>query len=290
MENMLSFKTVNLKLLGLLLAVILIASIAAVPAVLPEPNAPTAVATANAGELHVAWDTVPGARFYTVGWINRNDFLSVGSGGEWLSEFHYATVPASRTSYTVSGLKAGEEYWTIVGARRQRDGGDATRWSASWSGLVTTSGQHGEGFCPITGLPLPPEGYLSVGDVVQNDFGDQFRLDAVEEYVPTDDDGEEAPAPLGWKYVAVCATVAAGSEYSLTVHPGSTYNLDTDVGLGFLYDSTWWSAETVAPGDQAEGCDLWQVSEDASNVVVALYYWQQSPTLYLVGLAESVAQ
>ena len=144
MQTIRSLKAVKFAPIVLLLAII---SIAAAPAVLATPNAPTAAATSNAGEIVASWQSVAGAQFYTVGWINRNDYQQIGSSGDWLSAFHYATIPASRTSYTVNGLKAGEEYWTIIGARTTRVGGDSPTWSA-WSGLVTDGGTARSRFLP----------------------------------------------------------------------------------------------------------------------------------------------
>ena len=191
----------------MLLALLLVAGVAAMPGALPKPETPTAAATGNAGEISVSWQPVAGAQFYVVGWINRSDYNRIGSSGDWLSAFHYATVPSSRTSYTVSGLKAGEAYWTIVGARADRFHGGPVSWS-EWSTPVTTAGQHGEGFCPITGLIIPPGGYLSVGGTTQSPPG-SFTLTTATAptriRLPYADDPNQLYSPRsGRRFVEVC--------------------------------------------------------------------------------------
>ena len=276
---------------ALLFTVICISSIAAMPAVLPTPSAPTAAATTNAGEIRVSWQSLSGSTFYTVGWINRNDYQQIGSSGDWLSAFHYASIPASRTSYTVSGLKAGEEYWTIVGARTQRVGGDAPSWSA-WSALVTTAGQHGEGFCPITGLPLPPGGYLSVGDRTTNRYSHAFTLTGVTQK-RTVRLSETAFEPVdGRQFIKVCGTYQSSSTATVSTSfwDGSNYQVDTDAGIGFSWpdeDVTPW--RQVPPGQSRMGCQTWGIPEAATTVVVAVSNWQAgegnaSTSLYKVDL------
>ena len=151
-----SLRPLTLPFLALILTALIGVVIAGAPpagaqSALPKPAAPTATATGNPGEIRVSWQSVSGARFYTVGWINRDDYDRAQAAGDWQSAFHYATVLASNTDYTVSGLKAGAQYWTIVGARTARFDGDPATWS-DWSAGVTTAGQHGA--CP-TAQPTP---------------------------------------------------------------------------------------------------------------------------------------
>ena len=263
-------------LLLLVAGVALIASSAASPAVLPTPAKPTAIATANGGELQVSWQPVSGAEFYTVGWINRNDYNGLlASGGDWLSAFHYATVMASNTSYTVSGLKPGEEYWTIVGARASRVGGDDPSWS-SWSDMVTTAGQHGEGFCPITGLPLPPGGYSSVGDA--NYFGSRsgahIRV-TLESATTTKSvsttSGSDYEASSGLKLLRLCVNVANAAGVDVYFQPGTHNNLATDVGIGFVRVLGWGDVP-VRDGFQVTNCDTWTIPETATTAVYAIGY------------------
>ena len=133
--------------------ILLTASIAAKPATLAKSNAPTVVPTGNQGELDVSWNHVPGAQFYTIGWINKEEFqLMLSAGRDWLDAFHYATVGSAYNSHTVSGLKPVGEYCVIIGAQTYRFGGAVP----SWSDLVTTAGQHGAGFVPSRACPCRP--------------------------------------------------------------------------------------------------------------------------------------
>ena len=93
MQTIRSLKAVKFAPIVLLLAII---SIAAAPAVLATPNAPTAAATSNAGEIVASWQSVAGAQFYTVGWINRNDYQQIGSSrrlAERVPLRHHPRVP-----------------------------------------------------------------------------------------------------------------------------------------------------------------------------------------------------
>ena len=151
----------------LLILVTSIGAVAATPAVLPQPGGPTVQATSNGGEIIISWDRVSGAQYYTVGWVNWTDGKPVSdAGGDWLSLFHYTTVLASETSYTVKGLDGGDDHYAIIRATDTNDrfGGSYSEWSAWSSFPAQPAGQHGDGFCPITGLPLGEDGYLNVGD------------------------------------------------------------------------------------------------------------------------------
>ena len=154
-------KSTRIVLLLALTFVLLIASIAAMPAAVAPPNQPTVVATANGGELRVTWVAAAGAQFYTIGWVNLEEYHRMRNAGrDWLDAFHYTTIPSAYTSHTISSLQPGAGYLVLIGARTTRSGGDAPVWSP-WANLVMTSGQHGEGFCPITGLAIPEGGYLA---------------------------------------------------------------------------------------------------------------------------------
>ena len=123
----------------LLLAAIMVASIAAMPATLAKPAAPTASATGNPGEMTISWDRVQGAQYYTVGWINWTQGQRLyDADQDWQSLFHYTTVVGSRTSYTVSGLSGGDNHHSIIRATDEaggRFGGGYSEWS-DWSSAV----------------------------------------------------------------------------------------------------------------------------------------------------------
>ena len=170
-------KLFSLSILALL-GVVMLASIAAMPAQLTAPNTPTVTSTANAGELQINFDPVPGAQFYTIGYANLDELYEmVDSGRHALDAYYYVTIEAAHTSHTLTGLKPSTGYYVRVGAQTQRTGGAGP----VYSGLApeaTTAGQHGAGFCPITGLPLPPTGYLSITDTTVHALGSTFKLNS----------------------------------------------------------------------------------------------------------------
>ena len=93
-------KSTRIVLLLALTFVLLIASIAAMTAAVAPPNQPTVVATANGGELHATWDAAAGARFYTIGWVNLEEYHRMRNAGrDWLDAFttppYQAPTPAT---------------------------------------------------------------------------------------------------------------------------------------------------------------------------------------------------
>lgn len=160
-----------------LLVALLGTGVAATPAVLPQPGQPAVTATANSGELAAIWRASAGAQFYTVGWADQEEVNKMlGAGREWLDGFHFATIPATFTGHTISGLKPETEYYVIVGAQDKRFGATDLTWSA-WSDLVPTSGIPPVPDCITTGTCLP---ISSIGTF--SGFGDTaddvFRLEA----------------------------------------------------------------------------------------------------------------
>lgn len=276
-----------------LIVILLVAGIAAMPAVLPEPGTPTVVASSNAGELRATWEHTVGAQFYVVGWANREEVSQMIAGGrEWLDAFHYATIPASYTGHTITGIKPSTEYAVIVGAKTTRFGGDAPTWS-QWS-FATTAGQHGEGFCPITGLPLPPGGYLNVGDTETFGSKPQSYIDVTlnNATTPTSvslDDGSTYEAPRGTKLLQLCVRIAnaTGTGRNIYFQPGTHNNLSTDKGIGFVRVLGW--GDTPIPdGIWRIECDVWTIPQAAATAVYAIGYGQVShapgETLYRINL------
>ena len=254
-----------------LVVILLLAGVAAMPAVLAEPSTPTVVATTNAGELRATWSATAGAQFYVVGWANREEVSQMIAGGrEWLDAFHYATIPANYTGHTITGIKSSTEYAVIVGAKTTRFGGDAPTWS-QWS-FATTAGQHGEGFCPITGLPLPPGGYLSVGDTLTY-LDASFRLDSAG-VVPSVTFAGETFVPLeGALYLNVCGSWTNRTGGNLYHLAGSHNNLSTDAGIGFvnILSYGWLDASPIPNGQTNSACDVWIIPDSATAAVYAIY-------------------
>ena len=276
--------------LFILVAALLIAGIAATSATLAQPDGPSVQATANGGEIVISWDKVSGAQYYTVGWVNWTKGKPVSdAGGDWLSLFHYTTVLGSETSYTVKGLEEGQDHYAIIKATDAADrfGGGYSQWSAWSSSSVQPAGQHGEGFCPITGLPLPPTGYLSVSQSSTPLFGtftlnsvtikDMFRLGT-----------DRYRAPMGRKLIQVCGTMQAGTDYRGWFSPPRDYNVDTDAGTAFtMFDNDvngWSITDAPEPGQSKTSCETWVIPSTAQTVIVAVNNRQTGAQLYKVDL------
>ncbi len=275
--------------IGVIIAALMVAALAAAPAAPAQPNKPIIGVSSNAGEIEVRWHAAAGARFYTVGWVNKDEFEEMRAAGrDWLDAFHFTTIPATYTSHRVSGLKASSDYYAIVGARTTRFGGEPPVWSP-WSGLARTSGQHGAGFCPVTGLPLPPGGYLSVGDSTTHAGGQTFTLNSVTKKAAIRL-GDTSYRPFtGRQYVRVCGTVQTTPNLAGFFRSGSDYHVDTDAGLGFaaLDDDVtdWRDGGIIIPkGQRRSACEVWDLSVNASNIVIAINNWRANPDLYLVTL------
>ena len=269
-----------------LVAVLMLVLVAASPSVLPQPGQPTASPTANAGELRVTWRSSPGAQFYLVGWANREEVNRMTSAGrDWLDAFHFTTIPARYTSHAVSGLAPDTAYFVIVGAQSARFASRELTWSA-WSQPATTAGQHGAGFCPITGLPIPEGGYLGVGEtMLWSDFS--FRLTSVAKVETLTSNGVIYEPIEGDRYLSVCGTVTNNLGGPVGFFAGYDYNLSTDAGIGFVQNADghdWLEVGLIDDGGIASACDSWVVPEAGTTAVLAIYDSANSPALYRIDL------
>ena len=172
------------KFIPLFLAIAVLLAVAAAPGVLNQPAAPLIQSTQNGGELEITWDAIPGAQFYTVGWINWTEGAPVhASGGDWLSLFHYTTVAGDRTSYTVKGQNGGDNHYAIiratdVGGTSGRFGGGYSTWSAWSSAPAQPAGHPTPGDPPATDcvddgtcIPIQRIGtFAGSGDSVEHVF------------------------------------------------------------------------------------------------------------------------
>lgn len=262
-----------------LIATLLVAGIAATPAQLAPPAAPAVQATGNSGEIVISWNQVPGAQYYTVGWVNWTAAKPLSDAGQdWLSLFHYTTVPGNLTSYTVKGLTAGDDHYGIIRATDEagsagRFGGGYSQFSSWSSSPAQPAGQHGDGFCPITGLPLPEGGYLGVGETVT--WTDAtFTLDSVA-IVPSiiTSAGNTYTPAHGNRYLWLCSTQSNNTGSDLYFIAGVDNNLSTDAGIGFIsiFGYGWLDASPIANGAAGSACDVWVISESATTAVYAIY-------------------
>ena len=130
----------------LLVATLLTAGVAAMPATLSSPTLPTVIATANPGELMITWDAVPEAQHYTVGYANLDELEQMTEAGRSaLDAFYYVTIGATHITHTLSRLGPEIDYYVLVGAQTKRFGADDLVWGP-WSSAVKTA----EASCPTT--------------------------------------------------------------------------------------------------------------------------------------------
>ena len=255
-----------------LAAIMLIVGIAATPAALTPPTGVKAVPTTNAGELNITWEGSSGAQFYAIAWVNveeANQFLR--NGRDFDDAIYFVTVPSKYTAHTVSGLKPSTEYYVVVGAKKARYE-DAPVWSGVF-GPVTTAGQHGAGFCPITGLPIPPGGYLNVGDT--KTWSDAtFTLNSATIIPSVTDSAGNAYTPAeGNKYLRLCSTWNNRTGGNLYYSAGVANNLSTDAGIGFisLFGYGWLDVTPMPNGTTRSACDAWLIPESAATAVYVIY-------------------
>lgn len=272
--------------LFVLAALMLIAGIAAMPGALTRPNQPTVVATANPGELRVSWNRVPGAEHYTVGYANPDEMKRMTAAGRnSLDAFYYVTIGADNTSHTLTGLEPETVYWVTVGAQDKRFGA-APVW-AKQHAVATTAGQHGAGFCPITGLPLGDEGYLSVGNSTTDSSGNVFTLDSVTKQLTRHLFGSDRSPNNDRQFIKVCGTIQVGGLIGY-VSAAYDYNVDTDAGIGFREADTsvtdWADVGLLGTGVTASACEIWDIPANATMVIVAINNGQNNPGLYRIDL------
>ena len=253
-----------------LVAILLVVGVAAMPGALAEPSTPTVVATADAGELRATWSATAGAQFYVVGWANSEEALQMTDAGrEWLDAFHYATIPANHTGHTITGIKPSTQYAVIIGAKTTRFGGAEPTWS-QWS-YATTAGQHGAGFCPITGLQIPPGGYLGVGNTAT--FGSYtitINSIATPDSVTlstTDGTTVEREAPSGRRWLRIYVTLVNKFDFAINLEDGKDYVLSTEVGNAF----SWNRDVPLEPNRQYNNISLlFDIPQDATTAVLAV--------------------
>ena len=111
-------------------AVVLVASIAAVNPQTPPPATGVSV-TNTANGVRVSWNN-DAATVHRVGWAHDVDARAANAAGDWLEAFHFADTKRN-TDYTIKYLPEGQKYWVIVGAANTRFG--AAAWS-EWTSLT----------------------------------------------------------------------------------------------------------------------------------------------------------
>ena len=255
-----------------LAVIILIAGIAATPAQLAPPSQPTVTLTDNPGELQVSWNPVAGAQHYTVGYARPDEMDRMAAAGRnRLDAFTYTTIGAENISHTFTGLELETVYWVTVGAQTDRFGATPV-WARQFA-VATTAGEHGDGFCPITGLPLPEGGYLGVGETFT--WTDAtFTLDSAA-IIPSiiTSTGDTYTPTHGNRYLQLCSTQSNQTGGDLSFFAGVDNNLSTDAGIGFIsiFGYGWLDATPIPNGATNSACDVWIISAAATTAVYAIF-------------------
>ena len=122
--------------LAVLLACMVLGGVAATgDTPLTAPTGLTAADGTTFGQANLAWNAVPGATHYRVGWIPESD-VDRTPGADWLNNFNFVDRAGPATNYTVENLAQGEKYWFIVGALQERFGNTGDAWS-DWTNVTT---------------------------------------------------------------------------------------------------------------------------------------------------------
>ena len=142
--------------LAVLLACMVLGGVAATgDTPLTTPTGLTAADGTTFGQANLAWNAVPGATHYRVGWIAESD-VDRTPGADWLNNFNFVDRAGPATDYTVENLAQGEKYWFIVGALQERFGSTGDAWS-DWTNVTTAqdTGSSSSTDCIAAGTCLP---------------------------------------------------------------------------------------------------------------------------------------
>ena len=119
----------------------------------PAPSGVTAVDGNTPGVVVLAWNAVPDAAYYRIGWVS-SDRIAAGlaAGRDWQDAFAFADVAnLGQTAHTLPDLAPGARYAFIIGSLDRRFG--AARWS-EWAYLTLAEAPATS--CPTaTGQPTP---------------------------------------------------------------------------------------------------------------------------------------
>ncbi len=305
-----------------MLAIALVATTIAIEEASAQTNVPptrniTVRDGANPGEVVIAWDAVPQARYYRIGYVNmETDYnrAKASATGEWIEAFVYVDVNArnipvsgGRAEYTILRLDQGVRHaFTVLTTdsffNNIANVGATFTWPSNprWRFLtvadrggacptvplvVNPGGHDGEGdICPITGLPIPAGGYLGVGDTYRWSNA-WFRLDSAAEVPSVTFNGSTFTPTEGNKYLRLCSTWNNQTGENLYFWAGGDSNLSTDAGIGFVAasDDDWLDTSPVPNRATRSACDIWIVPAAADVAVYAVHGGDTSnPVLYRI--------
>ena len=175
----------------------------------PPPQNVTAVNGPNPGEARVSWNPpTGGVPWYRVGWVATDDVeQAFSSGGDALERYVFADIAGTRTSYTVTQLRPGEDYIFTVASIAQRF------TPSSSAELVILTLNDATTACPSDGTPIQPPATPAGGDYDSDNDGlieirNLTQLDAIRHDL--DGDGETRDAAGTAAYNAAFPDAATG--------------------------------------------------------------------------------
>ena len=236
----------------------------------PVPSAPTnltAELTDTEGEVQLAWDAAEGATSY------RACRRVQSPPGGW------SCVTRKDTDALFQKLTVGTTYDFAVASY---DGKSYSSWVWTEAKVETIVL-----ICPITGIAIPG-GYLSVNETMTATNGKSFTLTGITRKSNITLSGTNYQPITGRQFLKVCGTVKAPSDNWTIFYPGSSNNLATDLGVGFVVpdDSVtdWYDVGRIQASETKSGCDVWEVPTDTATVLYAVENFRANAAVFRVDL------
>ena len=265
------FRTLRLAVIGviamLMLAITANPAFAQTPVPAPPANL-TAELTETDGEVQLSWDAAEGATSYRACRRVQNP------PGGW------SCVSRTATNALFTGLTVDKTYDFAVASY---DG----RSYSSWVWTEATVEAVAVLICPITGIAIP-DGYLSVNETMTGASGWSFTLTEITRKPTVTLSGTNYSPVEGRQFLKVCGRLKAPSDRQWSFLAGYDNNLSSDLGIGFLFPDNsvteWIDVGSVPAGQTRNGCDVWDVPEDAATILYAIYNFQANPAVFRVDL------
>ena len=232
----------------------------------PVPSAPanlTAELTETEGEVQLTWDAAEGATSYRA----CRRVQSPPSG--------WSCISRTATDALFTGLTVDKVYDFAVASY---DGRSYSSWV--WTEATVETIVH---ICPITGLPIP-DGYLSVGDSTTASGGRMFTLTSISKQATITIGSTQYLPYDNRQYVKICGTVKASSTASTHFLAGYNSSVISDTGVGFTESddgvTDWLDTGIIAKGATASACEVWEIPDDASTVLLAVNNFNALPGVF----------
>ncbi len=209
---------------------------------LPAPANLAAVNGPNPGEAIVSWNVVAGASHYRVGWIAADDTLrAIAEKTDILNYYAFADI-TSATTYTVTGLEPGEEYYFTIASLRERFGNSTSANIATLTLNDDTSSCPPAGGGPgATPTPTPtPAPSVRGGDYDADNDGlieirNLTQLDAIRHDLDGDGETRDAAGTAAYNAAFPDAATGMGCPSGCTGYElANSLDFGTQSGAGWL--------------------------------------------------------